>query len=122
MNDYKKPVEITTVHIDGYTRFCLSAIVVLLTVLIVGLWANGPISDVSDASAAAKSPKSGSSSTLTLLDARSQRVGTLKAAQKTNKQLDKIIALLKSGEIRVSIAGEGKEKEGLKNARKRPKK
>ena len=121
MNDYKKPADVTTVHIDGYTRFCLSAIVVLLTILIVGLWANGPASDVSDASAAAKESKSGRS-TLNLIDARAQRVGTLKAAQKTNKQLDKIIALLKSGEIRVSIAGEGKEKEGLKNARKRPKK
>lgn len=121
MNDYKKPAEITTVHIDGYTRFCLSAIVVLLTVLIVGLWANGPASDVSDASAAAKAPKS-SSSTLNLLDARAQRVGTLKAAQKTNKQLDQIIALLKSGEIRVSVAEAGKKKEGLKNARKLPKK
>ncbi len=121
MNDYKKAAEITTVHIDGYTRFCLSAIVVLLTVLIIGLWANGPASDVSDASAAAKAPKS-SSSTLNLLDARAQRVGTLKAAQKTNKQLDKIIALLKSGEIRVSIADEGKKKEAPKNVRKLPKK
>ena len=120
MNDYKKPAEITTVHIDGYTRFCLSAIVVLLTVLIVGLWANGPASDVSDASAAAKSPKS--NSTLNLIDARAQRVGTMKAAQKTNKQLDEIITLLKSGEIRVAISGEGKGKEGSKNARKRSKK
>ena len=122
MNDYKKPADVTTVHVDGYTRFCLSAIVVLLTVLIVGLWANGPASDVSDASAAAKSSARSGRSTLNLIDARAQRVGTLKAAQKTNKQLDKIITLLKSGEIRVSIAGEGKEKEGLKNARKRPQK
>jgi hypothetical protein len=121
MNDYRKTAEVATVHVDGYTRFCLSAIVVLLTVLIVGLWANGPVSDVSDASAAVKSPKSGSS-TLNLLDARAQRVGTLKAAQKTNRQLDKIITLLKSGDIRVSIADAGKKKEEPKNARKLPKK
>ena len=32
----------TRIVIDGYTRFCLTAIMVLLTLLVVGLWSDGP--------------------------------------------------------------------------------
>ena len=32
----------TNVQVDNYTRFCLTAIAILMTVLIIGLWAEMP--------------------------------------------------------------------------------
>ncbi len=110
-----------TVRIDGYTRFCLSAIMVLLAVLIIGLWAEGPISGVPDAAGAGAREASSGRHTI-LLDARAQRVAMLKAAQETNKKLDKIVDLLKSGNIRVSLVEPGKGKKVANNVRKLPKK
>ncbi len=113
MNGMQKKTSRYTVRIDGYTRFCLSAIVVLLAVLIVGLWAEGPVSSVPDAAGAAKVLPS--RSTLNLLDARSQRAAMLSAAQETNRKLGKIIDLLKSGDIRVSVVDADKEKKVIGN-------
>ena len=122
MNDMQEKTGGFTVRIDGYTRFCLSAIVVLLTVLIIGLWAEGPIPGIPDADGAiVKAPRSGSS-TLNLLDARSQRAAMLNAARETNRKLDKIVDLLKSGNIRVSIVEAGKEKKAANDVHKPPKK
>ncbi|MDY7009238.1 MAG: hypothetical protein SVV80_00595 [Planctomycetota bacterium] len=107
-----------TVKIDGYTRFCLSAIVVLLAILIVGLWAEGPISPIPDAAGAgvAKTPPD------VLPNAGAQRLAMIKAIGATNDKLDKIIDLLKSGEIRVGLVEEGKGDKAPDNVHKLPKK
>ena len=107
-----------TVRIDGYTRFCLSAIVVLLAVLIIGLWAEGPISPVPDAAGAdvSKTPSG------ILPNAGAQRLAMIKAIGATNDKLDKIINLLKSGNIRVCLVEADKEKKVPGNVHKLPKK
>ncbi len=106
MNAMNERTEVRTVRIDGYTRFCLSAIVVLLAILIVGLWAEGPISPIPDAAGAgvSKSPSG------ILPNAGAQRMDMIKAIGVTNNKLDKIVDLLKSGDTRVSIVDAEKEK------------
>ncbi len=104
-----------TISIDGYTRVCLTAIAVLMTILIIGLWASGPEPMSGEqAVAAARRVKPDK----TLLDARAQRMELLKEARETNKKLDKIVAVLKGGEMRVVLA-ESKTKKGKSNAKKR---
>ena len=114
MNGKQERTGSNTVRIDGYTRFCLSAIVVLLAVLIVGLWAEGPISPIPDAvgASAAKTPPN------VLPNAGAQRLAMIKAIGATNDKLDKIIVLLKSGEIRVGLVEEGEEKKVSGNVHK----
>ncbi|MCK4601916.1 MAG: hypothetical protein KAU28_05590 [Phycisphaerae bacterium] len=86
-----------TVLVDSYTRVCLTAIAVLLTVLIIGLWADG-VRTVDDAQAAEK-----------FLDTGAQRQEMLKAQQEVNTKLDNLMELLKSGEAKVQVvAGAGK--------------
>lgn len=115
----KDTPERITVSIDGYTRFCLTAIAVLLAVLIVGLWASAPVSDAGSA-AAARAPDVKAEQAI-IPNAAAQRLAILKAAQETNKKLDKIVAVLKSGEVRVALVEAGREKaEG--DAGKKPKK
>ncbi len=120
MNATQERTEGRTVRIDGYTRFCLSAIVVLLAILIVGLWAEGPISPIPDAAGAGVS-KSPSDSTI-LPNAGAQRMDMIKAIGVTNDKLDKIIDLLKSGDIRVSLVEAEKEKKVSDDVREPPKK
>ncbi len=79
-----------TVRVDGYTRVCLTAIAVLLTALVIGLWAEIPAS----VDARAAEP---------FLNTSAQREETKKAIDGTNDRLDKIIDLLKSGEIKVQM-------------------
>ncbi len=118
MNAMNERTEGRTVRIDGYTRFCLSAIVVLLAILIVGLWAEGPISPIPDAAGAnvSKTPSG------ILPNAGAQRMDMIKAIGVTNDKLDKIISLLKSGNIRVSLVEAGKEKKVSDDVREPPKK
>ena len=86
-----------TVVIDGYTRFCLTAIMVLLTVLIVGLWAEGP--DLADR-AAAKEGKV----PMVKTSALAQRTKLIAAAEQTNQKLDRLIRLLESGKLEVIVS------------------
>ena len=82
------------VSVDRYTRFCLTAIAVLLTILLVGLWADGV--HVADDALAAE-PFG--------VDAGAQRNTIIKAAEATNAKLGELISLLKSGQVKVQIAG-----------------
>jgi hypothetical protein len=83
-------------RIDGYTRFCLTAIVVLLTVMIVGLWAQ----------TATPSPASAAEP----FDPKSTRNNEIVSAQeKTTAKIDELIALLKSGEARIQVTAEGEK-------------
>lgn len=82
-------------RVDGYTRLCLTAIAVLLTVLVIGLWADGPWSP--DPAAGAKA----------FVSAGQQRKAILDAQQATNRKLDTLIGLFREGKAQVKLA-EGK--------------
>ncbi len=91
------------VRVDNYTRFCLSAIVVLLSVLIIGLWA-----DMGEgySRAHAKQPRyKDSASRDAVLQGRwgtSSAPGKMAATQKeTNVKLDVLIGLFKTGKAKV---------------------
>lgn len=84
--------------VDTYTRVCLTAIAVLMAVLIVGLWADG--ANVAGRSVAGELP----------FNSASERKDILAAMQATNDKLDELMKLLRSGEVKVQVVGEGKEK------------
>ena len=88
------PVDGKTTHlrVDGYTRFCLTAIAVLLTVLIIGLWAE-VIHPPGGAYAAEPFG----------VDAGAQRNAMIKAMGQTNTKLDELIGLLKTGRAKVQL-------------------
>ena len=104
-----------TIVVDAYTRFCLTAIVVLLTVLIVALWASGP--DLAgDCTAAVKRTP------VKVLEGQpnawGQRQKIVESNQSNGRKLDRIIGLLESGKLTVVVANlEGKDVG--KNAKKR---
>jgi hypothetical protein len=83
-----------TVLVDGYTRFCLTAIVVLLTMLIVGFWADG-VPMARDAGAAEPMRYQPQSA----IDTSEMT----KVQGQTNEKLDKLIQLLESGTAKVQI-------------------
>jgi hypothetical protein len=86
------------VRVDAYTRVCLTAIAMLLTVVVLGLWADlgrlGP-------RAVAQEPVSRENryvprSTLDLSD-------LLAETRQTNQKLDRIIRLLEDGQAKVQV-------------------
>ena len=93
------------VQVDGYTRLCLTAIAILLTVVIIGLWAEttGPLNKTAtarkyadeDAQQALNQGRWGTSS------APQQEM--VKAQKEANTKLDELIQLLKNGEVKVQI-------------------
>lgn len=85
-----------TIRVDGYTRVCLTAIAVLLTVLIVGLWANH--SPTPDAAFAGGVPRA--------INPQSQRDAVAEAQRAGNAKLDELIELLKSGDVQVKVIGQ----------------
>ena len=85
--------EHTNVQIDGYTRFCLTAITILLTLLIIGLWADA-VRPVDQAGAGEA-----------FLNSSAQRNTLIDASRQTNVKLDELMTLLKSGQVQVRIAG-----------------
>ena len=110
------------VRVDGYTRVCLTAIAVLLTVLVIGLWADltGPVRE-----ARAESKFRDSKAQKALTEGRwgtssAPQQAIARAQQESNLKLDELIKLLKSGEIRVRVVG--MEAPGGDNARKDDKK
>lgn len=82
------------VKVDGYTRVCLGAIAVLLTVLVVGLWA-GEWRTAQEASAQAG-----------LMNAGEQRVTMIRALEAQNAKMDQLIALLKDGKAKMMVVDE----------------
>lgn len=95
------PTERTTVVVDGYTRFCLTAIAVLLTVLIVALWASAP-SGV-PAAQAAPEVKVNTSETSGIGNPAAQRQAVQQAIEQGNRTLDKIYDHLQNGKLQVVI-------------------
>jgi len=80
-----------SVAVDRYTQVCLTVIAVLLTVLIVGLWADGVPS----------AKRAGAENPRLFGDSASQRDELTKLQQQTIDKLDELISLLKSGQVRV---------------------
>jgi len=79
------------VRVDGYTRVCLTVIAVLLTVMIIGLWADAvPSADTAPAATAAMAPGV-------------QRAAILAAQKQTTARIGELIALLKSGDVKVRV-------------------
>ena len=78
-----------TVRVDGYTRFILTAITVLLTVVAVGLWYEAP-STVSTVEA--KIPDSGA-----------QLVQIVDKMDRINKSIGELQVFLASGKIKVQV-------------------
>lgn len=103
------------IQVDGYTKFCLTAIVVLLTALVAGMWVTGPAGGVATAQAGTESaqqlqappvppityPSREVSAANGIPDAGMQRQITLNAAIDTNVKLDRLLALLESGKLHV---------------------
>ena len=89
-----------SVRLDGYSRFCLTAIAVLLTLLVIGLWAEN-VGQTHQAVAAEK-----------FLDTSAQRQALLDAQKQTNVKLDELIRVLKSGEVKVRLADGGLKAQG----------
>jgi hypothetical protein len=89
------------VKVDRYTRVCLAVIAVLLTVLVVGLWAEMP--QASRASA-------GGPGTDGFGDTAARIKDQLEATQKTNAKLDEIQILLTSGNVKVQVVKEKDDK------------
>lgn len=92
------------VRVDGYTRVCLTAIAVLLTVLVLGLWAELP---THGQKAVAQEPVSRENryvprSTLELGDLAAQQ-------QVTNQKLDRLVELFETGQARVQVVSAGQE-------------
>ena len=101
MGNSDKQIE---VRLDGYTRVCLGVIAVLLTVLIVGLWADFM---PSGSSARAAEP---------FLNSAAQREAMVSVQEATNVKLDELIGLLKNGSAKVQIVGEAPSATGGGNA------
>ncbi|HUS91853.1 MAG TPA: hypothetical protein VM695_08385 [Phycisphaerae bacterium] len=96
MNEKQNSV---VVRVDGYTRACLTVIAVLMTVLIVALWAEAPSADraFGQASSAAGVP---------FVNAGVQRERTIKAIQENTAKLDRLIGLFETGKAKVQVAEE----------------
>jgi len=83
------------VRVDGYTRMCLTAIAILLTVLIIGLWAR-------------ETPPPGAAHAVPpVLDPSAQRASITESQDQTNLKLDQLMDLLKSGQVKVQVVEGG---------------
>lgn len=89
------------VRVDTYTRVCLTVIAVLLTVLIAGLWAEG----VPTGQEASARPAAGGEAKKPYWDSAGQRDALIKEMQKVSGKLDELKAVLKSGEVKVTVVG-----------------
>jgi hypothetical protein len=108
MHGRERPIRL---RVDAYTQFCLTALVVLMSVLIVGLWAEGV---PSAAPAGAVGP---SDRPVERYQPRSAiDISELVAVQeRTIAKLDEIKKLLESGQVKVQVVGGlGKESGGDK--------
>ncbi len=104
MNNEKQTLP---VRMDGYTRFCLTVIAVLLTVMIIGLWAD-KVHLAETANAKAKGSFVESST-------KAHMIRLVKAQDKTTAKMDELIRLLKSGQVKVTVTEAAPAPKGIKN-------
>ncbi len=103
-----------TIRVDGYTRVCLTAIAVLLTVLVIGLWTTA-VPSPSAAQAADTKPVDSNAG----FGQTGTRLAELTGAQQiTNAKLDELIKVMTSGQVKVQVVGEDGKPAGGANAKK----
>jgi len=90
-------------RVDTYTRVCMTVIAGLLTVLILGLWADGVPLSRSVVGAAGIGKGRG----LENVAAR-QREQMIKALGDNTAKLDRLVKLFESGRAKVQVADDGK--------------
>ncbi len=97
-----------TVHVDLYTKVCLTAIAFLMTLLVLGLWTGGPIQAQRAQAGPAGDPLvvGDSAQTGGIPDTGAQRYAMINGIKDTNTRLDKIVSLLESGKVRVITVDE----------------
>lgn len=95
-----RATERRTVVVDRYTRFCLTAIAILLTVLIVGLWAAAPVGPNPTIAAPAGTANASAEG---IGNPSAQRMAIRRAIDTTNQKLGEIVKLLESGKIKVTV-------------------
>ncbi len=86
----------TVIRVDAYTRVCLTVIAVLLSVLIVGLWAE-TVPGQSRAFARNNNPPK------LFIDSAGQRKAAIAAQEKTTRKLEELISLFTTGQAKVQI-------------------
>jgi len=91
-------------RVDAYTRVCLTIIAGLLTVLILGLWADGVHPTRQAMGTSGGIPDSGL-----------QRNKMIKALETNTAKLERLIGLFETGKAKVQVI-EGQEKAGKKGA------
>ena len=97
------------VRVDWYTRTCLTVIAVLLTVLIVGLWADyTPSADQAGAALRREGPAKPFVDNST----QAEIVQVTRAQDRTTAKIGELITLLQSGQVKVQVAPEGRGKGG----------
>ena len=106
-----------SVTVDGYTRFILTAIAVLLTVLAIGLYSEAidPIRPVR-ADVGYEDTKAKEAFEQGRWGTSSARGKMAAVQQKTNVKLDELIRLFKSGEAKVQVRETAAGSPGGKNA------
>ena len=82
------------VRVDTYTRVCLTAIAVLLTVVVLGLWADG-VPTAGELRGAEK-----------FLDSAAQRKAILEQQKQTNAKLDELVGMFRNGQAKVRLVQE----------------
>ncbi len=87
----------TEIRVDTYTRVCLTVIAVLLSVLIVGLWAE-------TVPGQSRVYAQGDKQTGPFLDASAQRRSALEAQEKTNRHLEELVTLFTTGQAKVQVS------------------
>jgi len=107
MENSEKGIE---VKVDLYTRFCLTAIAALLTLLVIGLWAEA----VPTANQASAEPAR------VFGDSAAQRDEVAKLQAQTVEKLKELIDLLKSGEVKVQMVQPDQKLPGGENVTPQP--
>ena len=90
-----------TVVVDFYTRCCMTVIAALLSVLIVGLWATGPVGAGTGAAAAPAPAKAEASGGMG--NPIKQRAAMVRALNALDEKLDRLMQLLQSGKVKVVV-------------------
>jgi hypothetical protein len=101
MGKTRRTVEI---RVDVYTRSCLTVIAVLLTVLIVALWAQ-PLTPGGGDQAVAASPSAPGGG---IPDAGLQRETIIKELENQTSKLEALTRLLETGKAKVQVVDNGK--------------
>ena len=102
------------VRVDWYTRACLTVIAVLLTVLIVGLWADYTPS--AEPAAAARAAASGKPFVDHSTQAEIAQV--VRAQDRTTVKIGELITLLQSGQVKVQVSADPSSKGGTDGSSK----